>query len=254
MEIAGHAALISGGASGLGRATAAALAAAGAKVALLDIDGAAAQTAATELGGLGLACDVTSAEATERAVAQARERHGAARIVVNCAGIGRAGRIVDRDGKPMPLEHFQQVIQVNLIGSFNLLRLAAAEMAGLDPLADGERGVILLTASIAACDGQIGQAAYSASKAGIVGLTLPAARELARYGVRVAAIAPGVFATPMLAGLPQAAQDSLAAGVPFPQRLGRPDEYAALALHICRNTMLNGEVIRLDGALRMPPR
>ena len=254
MEIAGHAALISGGASGLGRATAAALAAAGAKVALLDIDGAAAQAAATELGGLGLACDVTSAEAAERAVAQARERHGAARIVVNCAGIGRAGRIVDRDGKPMPLEHFQQVIQVNLIGSFNLLRLAAAEMAGLDPLADGERGVILLTASIAAYDGQIGQAAYSASKAGIVGLTLPAARELARYGVRVAAIAPGVFATPMLAGLPQAAQDSLAAGVPFPQRLGRPDEYAALALHICRNTMLNGEVIRLDGALRMPPR
>ncbi len=206
------------------------------------------------MGGLGLACDVTSAEATERAVAQACERHGAARIVVNCAGIGRAGRIIDRDGKAMPLQQFQQVIQVNLIGSFNLLRLAAADMVGLDPLADGERGVILLTASIAAYDGQIGQAAYSASKAGIVGLTLPAARELARYGVRVAAIAPGVFATPMLAGLPQAAQDSLAAGVPFPQRLGRPDEYAALALHICRNTMLNGEVIRLDGALRMPPR
>jgi NAD(P)-dependent dehydrogenase (short-subunit alcohol dehydrogenase family) len=154
----------------------------------------------------------------------------------------------------MPLEQFKQVVEVNLIGSFNLLRCAAAEMIDLAPLADGERGVILLTASIAAYDGQIGQAAYSASKAGIVGLTLPAARELARYGVRVAAIAPGVFATPMLAGLPQPAQDSLAAGVPFPQRLGRPDEYAALALHICRNTMLNGEVIRLDGALRMPPR
>ena len=254
MEVAGHAALISGGASGLGRATAAALAAAGAKVALLDIDGAAAAAAAKELGGLGLACDVTDAAVTERAVAAARDRHGAARIVVNCAGIGRSGRIVDRDGKPMPLEQFQRVVTVNLIGSFNLLRLAAADMIGLDPLNDGERGVILLTASVAAYDGQIGQAAYSASKGGIVGLTLPAARELARYGIRVAAIAPGVFATPMLAGLPQPAQDSLAAGVPFPQRLGRPDEYAALALHICRNTMLNGEVIRLDGALRMPPR
>ncbi|HYM72596.1 MAG TPA: SDR family NAD(P)-dependent oxidoreductase [Stellaceae bacterium] len=254
MDPTGQAALISGGASGLGRATAAALAGAGAKVALLDSDGARAQAAAEELGGLGLACDVTDADATERAVAAARERHGAARIVVNCAGIGRAGRIVDRDGKPMLLEQFKKVIEVNLIGSFNLLRLAAADMIGLDPLADGERGLILLTASIAAYDGQIGQAAYSASKGGIVGLTLPAARELARYGIRVAAIAPGVFATPMLAGLPQAAQDSLAAGVPFPQRLGRPDEYAALALHICRNTMLNGEVIRLDGALRMPPR
>jgi NAD(P)-dependent dehydrogenase (short-subunit alcohol dehydrogenase family) len=254
MEISGVAALVSGGASGLGQATAAALAGAGAKVALLDVNGIAAEAAAKALGGIGLACDVTNAEMTERAVAAARERHGAARIVVNCAGIGRAGRIVDRDGKPMPLEQFKQVVEVNLIGSFNLLRCAAAEMIDLAPLADGERGVILLTASIAAYDGQIGQAAYSASKAGIVGLTLPAARELARYGVRVAAIAPGVFATPMLAGLPQPAQDSLAAGVPFPQRLGRPDEYAALALHICRNTMLNGEVIRLDGALRMPPR
>ena len=254
MEISGHAALISGGASGLGRATATALAVAGAKIALLDIDGAAAETAAKELGGIGLACDVTGAEATQRAVAAARERHGPARIVVNCAGIGRAGRIVDRDGEPTPLQDFEQVIKVNLIGSFNLLRLAAADMVGLDPLADGERGVIVLTASIAAYDGQIGQAAYSASKGGVVGLTLPAARELARYGVRVVAIAPGVFETPMLAGLPEAARSSLAANVPFPQRLGRPDEYAALALHICRNPMLNGEVIRLDGALRMPPR
>jgi NAD(P)-dependent dehydrogenase (short-subunit alcohol dehydrogenase family) len=254
MDVAGHAALISGGASGLGRATAAALAAAGVKVALLDIDGAAAEMAAKELGGLGLACDVTRADATEAAVAVALAQHGPARIVVNCAGIGRAVRIVDRDGKPMPLEQFKQVVEVNLIGSFNLLRLAAADMIGLDALADGERGVVLLTASIAAYDGQIGQAAYSASKGGIVGLTLPAARELARHGVRVAAIAPGIFATPMLAGLPEAAQTSLAANVPFPQRLGHPDEYAALALHICRNTMLNGEVVRLDGALRMPPR
>jgi NAD(P)-dependent dehydrogenase (short-subunit alcohol dehydrogenase family) len=254
MEIAGLAALISGGASGLGRATATALADAGAKIALLDINGEAANAAAKELGGLGLACDVTNAEQTERAVALAREHQGAARIVVNCAGVGRAGRIVERDGKPMPLEQFKRVVEVNLIGSFNLMRLAAADMIELDPLPDGERGVILLTASVAAFDGQIGQAAYSASKGGIVGLTLPAARDLARHGVRVMAIAPGVFATPMLAGLPQAAQDSLAANVPFPPRLGRPDEYAALALHICRNAMLNGEVIRLDGALRMPPR
>jgi NAD(P)-dependent dehydrogenase (short-subunit alcohol dehydrogenase family) len=254
MEIAGHAALVSGGASGLGLATATALAGAGAKVALLDINGAAAEAAAKELGGLGFACDVTRADATEAAVAAARDRHGPARIVVNCAGVGRARRIVDRDGKPMPFEQFKQVIEVNLLGSFNLLRLAAADIIGLDPLADGERGVILLTASVAAYDGQIGQAAYAASKGGIVGLTLPAARELARYGVRVMAIAPGVFATPMLAGLPEAAQTSLAASVPFPQRLGRPEEYAALALHICRNAMLNGEVIRLDGALRMPPR
>jgi NAD(P)-dependent dehydrogenase (short-subunit alcohol dehydrogenase family) len=254
MEISGAAALISGGASGLGRATAAALAGAGAKVAILDIDSAAAEAAAKELGGIGLACDVTRADAAEAAIAAAREEHGAARIVVNCAGIGRAGRIVDRDGKAMPLEQFKQVIEVNLIGSFNLMRVTAADMVSLDPLDDGERGVILLTASIAAYDGQIGQAAYSASKGGIVGLTLPAARELARYGIRVVAIAPGIFATPMLAGLPEAAQTSLAASVPFPQRLGHPDEYGALALHICRNTMLNGEVIRLDGALRMPPR
>jgi NAD(P)-dependent dehydrogenase (short-subunit alcohol dehydrogenase family) len=254
MEIAGAAALVSGGASGLGRATAKALTEAGAKVALLDIDGAVAETAAKEFDGLGLACDVTKADAVEGAVAAARDRHGPARIAVNCAGIGRAGRIVDRDGKPMPLDQFRQVVEVNLIGSFNLLRVAAADMIGLGPLADGERGAILLTASIAAFDGQVGQAADSASKGGIAGLTLPAARELARYGVRVVAIAPGVFATPMLAGLPEAAQTSLAANVPFPQRLGRPEEYAALALHICRNTMLNGEVIRLDGALRMPPR
>ncbi|HVH80505.1 MAG TPA: SDR family NAD(P)-dependent oxidoreductase [Stellaceae bacterium] len=254
MEIAGAAALISGGASGLGRATATALAAAGAKVSLLDINGAAAEAVAKELGGFGIACDVTNAAAAEAAVTAARDKHGPARIVVNCAGIGRAGRIVDRDGKPLPLDQFRQVIEVNLIGSFNLLRLAAADMINLDPLEDGERGVILMTASIAAYDGQIGQAAYSASKGGIVGLTLPAARELARSGIRVVAIAPGVFETPMLAGLPEAAQTSLAANVPFPQRLGRPDEYAALALHICANRMLNGEVIRLDGALRMAPR
>ena len=170
-----------------------------------------------------------------------------------CAGVGTGGRIVGRNG-PMPLDDFRRVVEVNLIGSFNLLRLAAADMTGLDPLADGERGLIVLTASVAAYEGQIGQAAYSASKGGIVGLTLPAARELAQFGVRVRAIAPGIFATPMLAGLPQPVQDSLAASVPFPARLGRPEEYAGLVLEICRNPMLNGSVIRLDGALRMAPR
>ena len=253
MNADGHAALVSGGGSGLGRATAQALAAAGTRVAILDVNAAAATEAAQAIGGLGLACDVTDAAATERAVAAARERHGAARIVVNCAGIAPAARIVGRDG-PMPLEQFRRVIEVNLIGSFNLLRLAAADMTELDPLEDGERGVILLTASVAAYEGQIGQAAYAASKGGIVGLTLPAARELARYGIRVVAIAPGIFATPMLTALPQSVQDSLGASVPFPPRLGRPEEYARLALDICRNPMLNGSVIRLDGALRMAPR
>ena len=196
---------------------------------------------------------MTDAAAVEAAVAAARQRHGPARIAVNCAGVGTAGRIVGRDG-PLPLDAFRRVIEVNLIGSFNLLRVAAAEMTALDPLADGERGIIVSTASVAAYDGQIGQAAYSASKGGIVSLTLPAARELARYGVRVVAIAPGIFETPMLQGLPQNVQESLAASVPFPSRLGRPAEYAALVLHLCQNRMINGEVIRLDGALRMAPR
>ena len=253
MEIAGQAALISGGGSGLGRATAQALAQAGARVAVLDINEAAAIAVAKETGGFAAACDVTNAAGTEAAVAAARQRHGPARIVVACAGIGTAGRIVGRDG-PLSLDEFRRTIEVNLIGSFNLLRLAAADMTGLDPLGDGERGLIVLTASVAAYEGQIGQAAYSASKGGIVGLVLPAARELARYGVRVVAIAPGIFATPMLAGLPQNVQDSLAASVPFPPRLGRPEEYAQLVLDLCHNVMINGSVIRLDGALRMAPR
>jgi NAD(P)-dependent dehydrogenase (short-subunit alcohol dehydrogenase family) len=222
-------------------------------VAVLDINEAAAVAAAKEIGGFAAACDVTNAADTEAAVAAARERHGPARLVVACAGIGTAGRIVGRDG-PLPLDAFRRTIEVNLIGSFNLLRLAAADMTGLDPLGDGERGLIVLTASVAAFEGQIGQAAYSASKGGIVGLTLPAARELARYGVRVVAIAPGIFATPMLAGLPQNVQDSLAASIPFPPRLGRPEEYAQLVLDLCRNVLINGSVIRLDGALRMAPR
>jgi NAD(P)-dependent dehydrogenase (short-subunit alcohol dehydrogenase family) len=253
MEIEGHAAIISGGASGLGRATAEALAAAGAKVTLLDINAAAASAAAQELGGLAIGCDVTDAAAVETAVATARQRHGPARIAVNCAGVGTPGRIVGRDG-PLPLDAFRRVIEVNLIGSFNLLRVAAAAMSTLKPLADDERGIIVSTASVAAYDGQIGQAAYSASKGGIVSMTLPAARELARYGVRVVAIAPGVFETPMVQGLPPNVQESLAASIPFPSRLGRPAEYAALVLHLCRNVMLNGEIVRLDGALRMAPR
>jgi len=208
---------------------------------------------AQEVGGCAFACDVTEAAAVEAAVAAARERHGPARIAVNCAGIGTPGRIVGREG-PLQLDAFRRVIEVNLIGSFNLLRVAAAEMTTLAPLTDGERGIIVSTASVAAYEGQIGQAAYSASKGGIVSLTLPAARELARYGVRVVAIAPGIFETPMLRGLPQDVQESLAMSVPFPSRLGRPTEYAALVLHLCRNTMINGEVIRLDGALRMAPR
>jgi NAD(P)-dependent dehydrogenase (short-subunit alcohol dehydrogenase family) len=253
MEIERQAAIVSGAASGLGRATAKALAEAKVKVALLDINEAAAAEAASETGGFAIGCDVTDAGSVEAAFAAARERHGAARIAVNCAGVGTPGRIVGRDG-PLSLDAFRHVIEINLIGSFNVMRVAAAEMSTLDPLDDGERGIIVSTASVAAFDGQIGQAAYSASKGGIVSLTLPAARELARYGVRVVTIAPGIFATPMLEGLPQNVRESLAASVPFPARLGRPEEYAALVLHLCRNTMINGEVIRLDGALRMAPR
>jgi NAD(P)-dependent dehydrogenase (short-subunit alcohol dehydrogenase family) len=253
MDIQDQAAIVSGGASGLGRATAQALAANGAKVAVLDVNEGAAAEMARETGGFAIAADVTDAASVEAAVAAARERHGPARIAVNCAGIGTPGRIVGREG-PMPLDAFRKVIEVNLIGSFNLMRLAAAEMSALEPLEEGERGIIISTASVAAYEGQIGQAAYSASKGGIVSLTLPAARELARYGIRVVAIAPGLFSTPMLQGLSQEIRDNLAASIPFPHRLGRPEEYAALVLDLCRNVMINGEVIRLDGALRMAPR
>jgi NAD(P)-dependent dehydrogenase (short-subunit alcohol dehydrogenase family) len=218
MEITGQAAIISGGASGLGRATAKALAAAGVKVTILDINEAAAAETAREMGAFAIKADVTDAGSIETAFAAARERHGSVRIAVNCAGVGTAGRIVGRDG-PLPLEAFRRVIEINLIGSFNVMRIAATEMSNLDPLEDGERGIIISTASVAAYEGQIGQAAYSASKGGIVSLTLPAARELARYGVRVVAIAPGIFATPMLEGLPPNIQESLAASVPFPHRL-----------------------------------
>lgn len=250
MKIAGTAALVTGGASGLGAATARALAAAGARVAVLDRDLARAEALAAEIGGIAAACDVSDASQTEAAFAQAAEAHGPARICVACAGIAPGGRVVGREG-PMPLDQFESVIRVNLIGTFNAIRLAAAGMAGLDALEDGERGVIVTTASVAAFEGQIGQAAYAASKGGIASMILPIARELAPRGIRLMAIAPGLFATPLMAGLPQPVQDSLAGTVPFPARLGQPEEYASLALHIVENAMLNGSTIRLDGALRM---
>jgi NAD(P)-dependent dehydrogenase (short-subunit alcohol dehydrogenase family) len=253
MKLDGQAAVITGGGSGLGLATATRLARQGCKVALLDINDTAATAQAAGLGGVGVRCDVTDAASAEAAMAAAREAHGPARILVNCAGVGTAGRVVGRDG-PLKLETFDRVIRVNLIGTFNMIRLAAAEMSALDALEDGERGVIVNTASIAAFDGQVGQAAYAASKAGVVGMTLPIARELARAGVRVMTIAPGVFHTPMVDQLPPEILRGLGDSVPFPRRLGMPEEYAALAAHIIDNRFLNGEVIRLDGALRMAPR
>jgi NAD(P)-dependent dehydrogenase (short-subunit alcohol dehydrogenase family) len=253
MRTEGQPALVTGGGSGLGAATAAALAKAGAKVALLDVNESAMGAVAKQIGALAIKCDVTSSDSATRAVAEARKKHGAARILVNCAGIAPAKRIVGREG-PMPLDDFARVIGVNLIGTFNMLRLAAADMSALDPLEDGERGVIISTASVAAYEGQIGQAAYAASKGGVVSLMLPAARELAQFGVRVNAIAPGIFLTPMLQGLPEEVQKSLAASVPFPKTLGNPAQYAALALHIVENRYINGETIRLDGALRMQPK
>ena len=252
MKISGAAAIVTGGGSGLGRATAEALAERGARVAVVDLNSAAAEEAAKAIAGLGVACDVADEASAAAAVAKAEAAHGAARILVNCAGVGIARRVVGREG-PQPLADFEKVIRVNLIGTFNMIRLAAASMGKLDPI-DGERGVIVSTASIAAFDGQIGQAAYSASKGGVVAMTLPIARELAQIGVRVNAIAPGIFMTPMLFGLPQAAQDSLGASVPFPARLGQPAEYAALAVHIVENGYINGETIRIDGALRMAPK
>ena len=253
MDLKGQAAIVTGAASGLGAETAMQLAQAGAKVALLDVNEDGARAVAEKIGGLAIRCDVTSAESAEAAVAMAREKHGPARILVNCAGIGPAKRMVGRDG-PMPLADFEKVIAINLVGTFNMMRLAAHDMTGLEPFADGERGVIVSTASVAAFEGQIGQTAYAASKGGVAALTLPAARELSQFGIRVLAIAPGIFGTPMLRALPQAAQDSLGASVPFPKRLGEPREYAELVLFILRSNYLNGEVIRLDGALRMAPR
>lgn len=252
MDVQGHAAIVTGGASGLGAATAKALAANGAKVAIFDLNMEAAQAMADEIGGIAISCDVSNAESAEAAVAAAREKHGPARILVCCAGIAPPKKIVGRDGA-QPLETFAKVININLIGTFNMMRLAAADMQAIDALETDERGVIINTASIAAFDGQIGQAAYAASKGGVASMTLPAARELARSGVRVLAIAPGIFGTPMLYGLPDDVQKALGDSVPFPSRLGDPAEYAKLAMHMIDNVMMNGEVVRLDGALRMAP-
>src|SRR5436309_8887694 len=253
MDIRNHAAIVTGGASGLGAATARMLAESGAKVAVLDVNDKVAAEVATAVNGIAIHCDVTDSAATEKAFAKAAAEHGTPRIVVSCAGVGPAKRIVGRDG-PMPLADFARVIELNLIGTFNMMRLVAADMQSLSPIADGERGVIIMTASVAAFEGQIGQAAYSASKGGVAALTLPAASEFAQFGIRVATIAPGIFHTPMLMALPEEAQQSLAAAVPFPKLLGRPDQFASLARHIIENTYINGAVIRLDGALRLAPR
>jgi NAD(P)-dependent dehydrogenase (short-subunit alcohol dehydrogenase family) len=253
MQSKDQAAIVTGGASGLGAATARKLAGKGARVAICDINARLAEAVAAEIGGIAVTCDVADAASAEAAIAASAKAHGPARILVNCAGIGVAKRVIGREG-PMPLSEFDRVIKVNLIGSFNMLRLATAEMSKLEPLSTGERGVVISTASIAAFDGQIGQAAYSASKGGIVAMTLPIARELAQFGIRVLAIAPGLFLTPLLAGLPQEAQDSLAAAIPFPRRLGSADEFASLVLHMVDNAYLNGEVVRLDASLRMAPK
>jgi NAD(P)-dependent dehydrogenase (short-subunit alcohol dehydrogenase family) len=254
MNINGYTAVVTGGGSGLGAATARELAARGAHVAVVDVNADAARAVAGEIGGLGCACDITDAGAVEQTLERVSEELGAVRVLMNVAGIGGARRVVGRDGAPMPLEDFRRVVEVNLIGTFNAIRLAAATMTALEPLEDGERGVIVNTASIAAYDGQVGQEAYAASKGGLVSLTLPLARDLAQHGVRVCTIAPGLFLTPLLHELPPEVQDSLAASIPFPKRLGKPEEFAALAAHIVGNAALNGEVIRLDGALRLPPR
>lgn len=253
MKIDGVPAVVSGGASGLGEATVRALAAAGARVAILDMSLEKAQEVAKDIGGMAYHCDVTDAASAEAAFEQIADFWEPCGIAVSCAGIAPAKRIVGRDG-PMPLEDFGRVVQVNLIGTFNIMRLAAAQMQNRAPNEDGERGIIVNTASIAAFEGQIGQAAYAASKGGVASLTLPAAREFAKTGVRVNAIAPGLFGTPMLLGMPQEVQDSLAATLPFPSRFGKPEEYAKLVLHMIDNAVMNGEVVRLDSALRMQPR
>ncbi|MGV2291875.1 3-hydroxyacyl-CoA dehydrogenase [Trinickia sp. YCB016] len=252
MEIRGNAFLITGGASGLGAATARLLAEHGGKVVIADLNESAGTALAKELGGVFVKCDVTREDDATQAVAAATQL-GALSGLVNCAGVAPAIKTVGKDG-PHPLDAFAKTISINLIGTFNVLRLAAAAMAKNEPNANGERGVIINTASVAAFDGQIGQAAYAASKSGVAGMTLPIARDLSRNAIRVMTIAPGIFETPMLLGMPQEVQDALGAMVPFPPRLGKPVEYAMLVKQIFDNTMLNGEVIRLDGAIRMQPK
>src|SRR6202034_1274640 len=253
MQLKDQAAIVTGGASGLGAATARRLAKEGAKVAVCDLNTRLAETVAAEIAGVAVIADVSDAASAEGAIAAAAKAHGPARVLVNWAGLGVAKRVIGREG-PMPLADFDRVIKINLIGSFNMLRLATADMSKLEPLPTGERGVVISTASIAAYYRQIGQAAYSASKGGIVAMTLPIAREFAQFGIRVLAIAPGLFLTPLLASLPQEAQDSLAAAIPFPRRLGDPREFASLVMQMVDNPYLNGEVVRLYASLRMAPK
>jgi NAD(P)-dependent dehydrogenase (short-subunit alcohol dehydrogenase family) len=254
MQIQGQAALVTGGASGLGEATARELARLGAKVAVLDRNAELAEKVAADIGGVACPCDITDPASVTAALEKAAAAHGPARILMNVAGVGSAKRVVQRDGSAAPLEDFVRVININLIGSYNVSRLFAAACSKLDVLENGERGVMMFTASVAAFDGQVGQQAYSASKAGLAGMTLPMARDLAQHAIRVCTVAPGLFATPLMNELPEAVQQSLAASIPFPPRLGKPEEFAELACHIVTNGHLNGEVIRLDGALRMAPR
>lgn len=253
MDISGNTAIVTGGGSGLGAATARALGTNGARVVVFDANAEMGRALADEIGGIAYCADVSDAVSVETALGQAVAAFGAPRILINCAGIAPARKVLGKSGT-IPLDDFRRAIEVNLIGTFNMLRLFAAICAEQTPLDTGERGVIINTASIAGYEGQIGQTAYASSKAGVIGLTLPAAREFAQIGIRVCTIAPGIFETAMLKGLPEAAQQVLGASIPFPSRLGIPEEYAALALHIIGNVMLNGETIRLDGALRMPPK
>lgn len=254
MDIGGHTALVTGGASGLGEATARRLAAAGARVGVLDRDEARARAVAAEIGGAAAVCDVVDPASHEAAVAAVRAALGPARILVACAGIAPGAKLVGRDGKASPLDKLTRAIHVNLIGTINSCRLAAADMAAQAPLDDGERGVIVTTASVAAFEGQIGQLDYAASKGGVAAMTIPLARELARDGIRVNAIAPGLMDTPMMAGLPETVRQSLVETTLYPKRLGHAGEYAALAAHVVENRFMNGSVIRFDGALRMAPK
>ena len=253
MDLTDASALVTGGASGLGLATARRLAAAGALVTIVDLPTSAGADIAAELGGSFAPADVTDPDQVAAAVTAAAAS-APLRVVVNCAGIAPPAKVLDREGRPTPLDAFERIVRVNLVGTYNVIAQASAVMATTDPTADGDRGVIVSTASVAAFDGQIGQPAYAASKGGVHAMTLPIARELARYGIRVVTIAPGIMETPMLASLPQAAQDSLGEQVPYPKRLGRPDEYARLVMSIVDNGYLNGETIRLDGAIRMAPK
>lgn len=255
MEINGLAAIVTGGGSGLGAETARQLAAKGAKVALLDVNMEGAEAVAKEISGLAIECDVTSDEGVAAAIATAQAANGVARIVINAAGIAPAKRIIDREGNATSLDYFRKGIEINLVGAYNVMSKAAAEMSKVEPInSDNERGIVISTGSIATQEGQVGQASYSASKMGLMGMMLPAAREFTRYGIRVNTINPGVFETPMLTNMPQEVQDSLGKQVPFPVRLGTSDEYARLAIHMIENAYINGETIRLDGAMRMAAR